>query len=93
MSVVVENSKNRILASRIELVDILSQFFSAAAGLLTKFGYITKIEKNNWKLYTNNSYIMPNPSKLKKKSNATKIFWLQKFSKLRVDTFKLQLKM
>ena len=35
-------------------------------GLLTKFGYITKIKNNNWKLYTNSSYIMPNSSKLKK---------------------------
>ena len=43
---------------------------------LTKFGYITKIKKNNWKLYTNSSYIMPNFSKLKK-SNATKIFWFK----------------
>ena len=34
--------------------------------LLTKFGYITKIKKNNWKLYTSSSYIMPNFSKLKK---------------------------
>ena len=35
-------------------------------GLLTKSGYITKINRNNGKLYTNNSYIIPNPSKLKK---------------------------
>ena len=54
--------------------------------LLTKIGYITKIRKNNWKLYTNSSCIMPNPSKLKKiKCNQG--------LKLRVDTFKLQLKM
>ena len=36
-------------------------------GILTKSGYITKIKKNNWRLYTNNnSYIMPNLLKLKK---------------------------
>ena len=33
--------------------------------LLTKSGYITET-KSNWKLYTNNSYIMPSSSKLKK---------------------------
>ena len=53
--------------------------------LLTKIGYITKIRKNNWKLYTNSSYIMPNPSKLKK-------IKFNQGLKLRVDTFKLQLK-
>ena len=48
----------------------------AIKGLLTNFGYITKIKKNNWKLYTNSSYIMPNFSELKK-PNATKIFWFK----------------
>ena len=53
-------------------------------GLLTKFGYITKIKKNNWKLYTNNSYI-----KIEENRMQPRYFG----SKLRVDTFKLQRKM
>ena len=35
-------------------------------GLLTKSGYITNTKKNNWKLYTNNSYIIAKSSNLKK---------------------------
>ena len=49
---------------------IFKSFFSYVAliaftGLLTKSGYITKMQ-NRLKLYTNNSYIMPSLSKLKR---------------------------
>ena len=36
-----------------------------------------KIKKNSGKLYTNNSYVMPDFLKLKKKFNVTKTFWLK----------------
>ena len=56
---------------------LLFTHWATAKGLLTKSGYITEIEKNDCKLYTNNSSIMPKLSRLKKKIECNQDIFVQ----------------